>query len=299
MEKEGRQKMQVVNTVVEMREYVKRGRDRNATIGLMATMGNLHAGHASLISQSLLENDITVVSIFVNQAQFAPNEDFDSYPRTVHEDLDLCASLGAQCVFLPAADEVYGGEDYGTWVETDVGRAERNEISEGATRPTFFRGVATLVTKLLCLIQPERTYFGQKDAQQVAVIKGLVKDLWIDCQVVVCETVRESDGLALSSRNQYLTEEDRKKSGVLWQALMTGKQVFKEGVDAEVVRQAMRDKFEEEWGSEGGRVLYVSVCERLNMREIEGVIGTDGGVLGCVAAMVGKARLIDNMVLRE
>ena len=290
--------MQLVKSVAEMRKLVSELRaDRTVTIGFVPTMGNLHAGHTSLIERSAQQASFTIVSIYVNPSQFAPNEDLASYPRTLEDDLRECKNAGAHCIFIPSTEEVYP-EDYCTWVETDVGRAQCNARSEGASRPTFFRGVATMVSKLMFLMQPHKVFFGQKDAQQVAVVKRLISDLWIDCELVVCETVREPNGLAMSSRNGYLTDKERHRGSVLWQALQAGKEVFAAGVPAEHIRETIRNTIEEHWGTGVKDVLYVSVCHRYTMKEIHDEVPPSGPVLACVAAMVGKARLIDNIVLR-
>lgn len=287
--------MEVIETTSGVRTFLKR-LERCQTVGLVATMGGLHDGHAALIRRSVKECDVTVVSLFVNPAQFAPTEDLESYPRTREEDLALCSSLGVDVIFAPLREDVYSKE-FGTWVITDVGSAGANESSEGASRPTFFRGVATMVTKLLVLIRPDRTYFGQKDLQQCAVVRRLAEDMWLACEVVMVETVREKDGLAMSSRNAYLTAEERACSNALWKGLCEAKRVWEEGeCSADALRAAALRRMAEEINGRGVQfsVNYVSVCNARTMREVEAA-SKDCAI--CVAAMMGRARLIDNVLL--
>lgn len=296
--------MQVLKTAEEVRRWRKKNDGKR--IGFVATMGCLHGGHESLIRTCVEENEVSVVSIFVNPGQFAAGEDLESYPRTEEEDKRMCGCAGCDAVFLPSVEEVYG-DGFETSVETGVGRADRNAASEGAYRPTFFKGVATVLTKLFSLIRPDRTYFGEKDAQQVAVVRRLVKDLWMGCEVRVCRTVREEDGLAMSSRNRYLSPEERRVAGGLWRGLQAGKKVADErkddenGVAADVITTEVRSVVEAEWkdsrGKAIGRVMYVSVCDGGDLRAVSRVVRNAGGVLLCVAATLGHARLIDNIAL--
>lgn len=279
----------VLRSVCSLREYL-RDVASGSSLGFVATMGALHAGHIALIERSVIENEITVVSIFVNPTQFAPNEDLSTYPRDEASDLQHCRNANASAVFIPSVDEVYPA-DHDTWVITGVGNADRNDRAEGNSRPTFFRGVATVVAKLLVLIKPTKTYFGQKDAQQCAVIRRLIKDLWLNVELVVCETVREQDGLAMSSRNVYLTSEQRSRAPIIWKALCSARDLVRDGqVNAEELRSMIANLL-----SEGGVApLYIGVCKRWTMREVNKI---EGECIISVAAMVGKARLIDNVVV--
>lgn len=283
--------MKILRTVSEMRAY-RSSLPPHTTVGFVPTMGALHDGHLTLVDRSVSETSITIASIFVNPAQFAPGEDLASYPRTEADDLALCKQRGVTVVFMPERDDVYP-PDFDTWVTTGVGSADRNPRSEGKSRPTFFRGVATVLTKLFALVRPHAVYFGQKDAQQCAVVKRLVQDMWMDVRVVVCDTVREHDGLAMSSRNAYLTAEERKEAASVYSALKSGLEMVRGGcTDVEAIRAEVRRLLER-----GAiRLLYVSVCDRSTMREVASGIGEKECLL-CVAAMLGKARLIDNVVL--
>lgn len=283
--------MKVVRTVSEMRAC-RASFEQDKRIGFIATMGGLHEGHVSLVLRSVREMDITVVSIFVNPAQFAPGEDLSTYPRKEEDDLRMCEEAGASVAFVPEVSEAYP-EEFDTWVTTGVGSADRNEKSEGSSRPTFFRGVATIIAKLLWVVRPHRLYTGQKDAQQCAVMRRLLEDLWMEIELVVGETVREADGLAMSSRNAYLQKEERKEAGRVYKGLRKGVELFLGGLrDA----QRLREEVERVVSGGGLRVLYVSLCDRWTMKEVEGEAGEGEWVL-CVAAMLGRTRLIDNVVL--
>lgn len=293
--------MKVIKTIQHLRAF-RASQPETTKIGLVATMGGLHDGHASLIRQCRSQCDVCIVTIFVNPAQFAPTEDLDQYPRSESDDFALCKRLGTDMVFAPTRHEMYP-PTFATWVATDVGNAQTNECSEGASRPTFFRGVATVLTKLFIVIRAHRVYFGQKDAQQCAVVRQMVLDLNFDCQVCIGETVRENDGLAMSSRNAYLTQEERAFAPVLYGTLKYAIDAVAGGVrDAVAVRQLVTDRLRAAADQADQRgiqaeLVYVSVCERDTMREIEGEIGVDVALL-CVAMVVGKARLIDNVLLR-
>lgn len=296
--------MQIVRDTTELRTLLDE-LPAETTLGFVPTMGGLHAGHIALVDASVAECSKTLVSIFVNPAQFAPGEDLASYPRTFDADISLLESARADIIFAPPPDLVYPA-DFCTYVTTAVGDASTNAASEGASRPTFFRGVATVVAKLLVLARPQRAYFGRKDAQQCAVVRRMVADLWIGLttRVVLVDTVRERDGLAMSSRNVYLSAEERAHAAVLYRALCKGREAVEGGMrDAEGVRGVVRGVVAEWEGGEkpggvGFKLMYVSVCRADDMKEIEGRMGGDGGeVLVCIAALMGKARLIDNMVL--
>lgn len=291
--------MKVVRTVLDFRGL----RDLLApttSIGFVSTMGGLHEGHVSLIRRSAVENRFTIVSIFVNPAQFAPGEDLSAYPRTEASDLSKCNAAGADVVFAPVGDEVYPS-NFGTYVTTAVGNPACNPCSEGASRPTFFRGVATVLIKLFSLVRPHRTYFGQKDAQQCAVVRQLVRDLWLDMCLIVCPTVREADGLAMSSRNAYLTPMERQLAPVLFHALTAAQKECKEGVhNAEQLRLGVRTFLEREMENVKNvtfELIYVSICDCDTMKELEGDLKDPSRALICTTAMLGKTRLLDNVVL--
>lgn len=290
--------MQILKTAAEMRSF-RDALPASMTVGFVPTMGAFHAGHESLIVKSREESDISIVSIFVNPAQFAPGEDLATYPRTEVQDLAMCRRAETDVVFYPDAEEVYP-KSFGTFVSTACGQAEQNARAEGASRPTFFRGVATVLTKLFMLVRPNKVFFGQKDAQQCAVVRQLVRDLWMDIEVVVGETFRESNGLAMSSRNKYLTEAEQRKASVLYRGLIAAQEQVKGGErHAEALRLVARRFIEEEMKGVTDvsfELKYVSVCEQDTMLEVDGDI-EKGKCVMCVAAMLGKARLIDNVVL--
>jgi pantoate--beta-alanine ligase len=274
--------MRVLHTVAEMRA----ARAGLPDLGLVPTMGYLHEGHLSLVARARAECAAVAASIFVNPTQFGPNEDLSRYPRDLPRDLALLEARGVDLVFAPDAAEMY---PQGFATEIRVGGV--TEVLEGAVRPGHFAGVATVVAKLFNIVQPTRAYFGQKDAQQSVVIKKLVRDLNLPVQVVVAPTVREPDGLALSSRNSYLTAEQRAQAPALYRALTAAKARFDAGEgDAEALRQAMRAELT------GFTVDYVSVADAETLRELDRV---DGRALASMAVRLGATRLIDNLVLGE
>ncbi len=257
-------------------------------VGLVPTMGYLHEGHLALVRQAVAENDHVAVSIFVNPTQFGPTEDFNSYPRDPERDLQLLREAGGALVFMPPVSEMYP-PGFQTYVEvTGVSQG-----LEGARRPGHFRGVATVVAKLFNIVQPDRAYFGQKDAQQVAVIQRMVADLAMPLQIVVVPTVRAADGLALSSRNSYLTPEQRQAAPVLYRALMAAKALFDSGNKSpEALRQAMCDVLNSE---PLAQVDYVSAADASTLVELDSP--TDRPILLSMAVRIGRTRLIDNLVL--
>lgn len=284
--------MQVICTRKELIDRLELvGKKHN--VGLVMTMGCLHEGHGDLVRRSVAENELTLVSIYVNEAQFAPDEDFDRYPRRVETDVELCRQWGADVVFTPRPGEVYDTA-HDTWVNCGVGDATRNVNSEGFSRPSFFRGVATMVTKMLCLTHAHRCYFGLKDAQQCAVVRRIVVDLWLRTEVILVETRRSSDGLALSSRNEYLSPAIREQAAALSMALTSARSQWSAGLRNVV---PLRRGVESHLRAAGLTPLYISVCARWTMRETDGV--AHGAVLLCAAASVGTARLVDNVVLDE
>lgn len=256
-------------------------------VGFVPTMGSLHEGHLSLIRAARAECKSVVVSIFVNPAQFGPDEDLARYPRDLERDLRLIEPLDVDLVWTPAAEDMYP-QGYQTWVEVDA----LTRRLEGEARPGHFKGVTTVVAKLFNGVQPQKAYFGQKDAQQAAVIRGMTRDLDFPIEIIVCPTVREPDGLAMSSRNQYLQGEERQAARVLYRSLSAAQEAYDRGErDAGKLRTLMQDVL----GAEPlARVQYVSCADYTTLEELDRVTGK---TLLSMAVMLGKTRLIDNFVL--
>lgn len=258
-------------------------------VGLVPTMGYLHDGHLSLVRRARSETATVVVSIFVNPTQFGPSEDLSSYPRNLERDLEFLEREGADVVFVPPASEMYPG-GYSTWVDAE-GVAS---LLEGASRPGHFRGVATVCNKLFNIVAAERAYFGQKDAQQVAVITKMVRDLNMNLDIVVVPTVREPDGLAMSSRNAYLSPKERVAASVLYRALTSARDMRREGcLDATLVRERMADIVRSE---PLASLDYAAVVAPGSFEELEAL---DGRALAVIAVRIGATRLIDNMPLLD
>lgn len=279
--------MKVVHTIKEVRDFVKEQRAEGKSIGFVPTMGYLHEGHLSLMKRAKEENDVVVASIFVNPMQFGPNEDLDSYPRDLEHDAKLCEGVGVGLIFNPKPEEMYA-PDFTTFVDMN---GVTKELC-GKSRPIHFRGVCTVVNKLFNIVTPDRAYFGQKDAQQLAVIKRMVRDLNMDIQIVGCPIVREEDGLAKSSRNTYLSEEERKAALVLNRAIRLGEQMAKDGEkDAAKIEAAMTVEINAE---PLAKIDYVSIVDAVS---IEPVKTLQGEILGAIAVYIGKTRLIDNFMM--
>lgn len=278
--------MKILTTVKEVREYVKNAKIAGKTVGLVPTMGYLHEGHASLVKKSVEECDVTVVSIFVNPTQFAPNEDFDAYPRDLEHDVALLTECGADCVFHPEASEMYFA-DATTTIVPDV--LSKNLC--GKTRPIHFGGVCTVVGKLFNIVTPDKAFFGQKDAQQLAIIKRMVRDLNFGVEVVGCPIIREEDGLAKSSRNTYLNADERKAALCLSQAVKLGqKMVFEGEKNTKVILNAMIEHIENE---PLAKIDYVQAVD-MSMQDVEEI---KGETLFAIAVYIGKTRLIDNFIV--
>ena len=276
--------MILVKTIKEVREYTKKWKKDGKTVGFVPTMGYLHEGHASLIKKSASQNDKTVVSVFVNPTQFGQNEDLASYPRDIDHDCALCEEMGADLVFNPEPEEMYG-ENFCAYVDMDI---LPNELC-GLSRPVHFRGVQTVVTKLFNIVTPDRAYFGEKDAQQLAIIKKMVSDLNMDIEIVGCPIIREEDGLAKSSRNTYLSEKEREAALVLSRSLAIGKKLIEAGEkDAKAVIAAITDEINKEPLSE---IDYVKIVDALTMQQVKAI---DRPILCAIAVKIGKTRLIDN-----
>ncbi len=272
-------------------ELVRRERwaDPVKTWGFVPTMGALHEGHLSLVRCARAENHRVAASIYVNPTQFAPTEDLDAYPRQLERDLELLRAEGVDLVFIPSDAEMYP-PGFQTYVSVE----DITRVLEGASRPTHFRGVATVVAKLFNIVQPTRAYFGQKDAQQAMVIRQMVRDLNFNVDVVVCPIIREPDGLAMSSRNQYLHGETRTAATVLYRALMAVQSAFERGErNAEILRALMRDTIAAE---KPARLDYVSIADPVTLQELDTI---SGSALCSLAVFLGNTRLIDNIILEE
>ncbi len=278
--------MELVKTINEVKERVREWKKQGLSIGLVPTMGYLHEGHKSLIDRAVSENDRVIVSDFVNPIQFGPKEDLASYPRDIKADCALCENAGADLVFNPEPAEMYA-EDFSAFVDTDKVSKELC----GKSRPIHFRGVCTVVNKLFNISEADRAYFGQKDAQQLAVIRRMVRDLNMNIEIVGCPIVRESDGLAKSSRNTYLSPEERKAALVLSKAIFTGQEMIKGGErDGEKVLKAMRDIISAE------KLARIDYVEMVKWDTIEIHHTVDCPVLVAIAVFIGKTRLIDNFI---
>ena len=279
--------MKVVGTIKEVRELVKEWKKNGETVGFVPTMGYLHEGHGSLITKARENNDKVVVSIFVNPMQFGPTEDLDSYPRDLEKDSKFCESLGADLIFHPEPEEMYH-DDFSSYVDMSV----LTEELCGLSRPVHFRGVCTVVTKLFNIVQPDNAYFGQKDAQQLAIIKHMVQDLNMDINVVGCPIVREEDGLAKSSRNTYLSQEERKAALILSKTVKLAKELIDAGEkDADVVVAKMKENIETE---PLAKIDYVKAVNGLTMQQQKEI---KAPMLIAMAVYIGKTRLIDNVTL--
>lgn len=281
--------MKIIRSILEMSEFSRRIYRSGKTIGFVPTMGALHAGHASLIEQSVKENDITVVSIFVNPVQFSPNEDFKKYPRDLKKDAAICRKYGVDVVFCPDTKQMYP-PGYKTYVNVD----DLSECLCGKTRPLHFRGVATIVTKLFNIVYPDTAYFGQKDAQQAAVVKRLAGDLNMPVEIKVKPTVREKDGLALSSRNRYLNKRHREDALVLSQALNLAKGLVKSGLlDTPKIISAMRRIIARKKTAKIDYICVVDADTLIPDKKIK------ENSLIALAVRIGKTRLIDNIVIKQ
>jgi pantoate--beta-alanine ligase len=276
--------MKIESTVNAVRTQVKEWKKQGLTVGLVPTMGYLHEGHASLIKAARANNDKVVVSIFVNPMQFGPKEDLASYPRDLDKDSALCESLGVDIIFHPEPEEMYH-DGFSSFVDMTVLTQELC----GLSRPVHFRGVCTVVNKLFNIVQPDRAYFGQKDAQQLAVIRHMVDDLNMDIEIVGCPIVREEDGLAKSSRNTYLSSEERQAALILSKSIHLGQEMVEKGeTDTTKVVEAMKELISTE---PLAKIDYVKAVDGLTMQQISKV---QKPMLVAIAVYIGKTRLIDN-----
>lgn len=279
--------MKIIKSIDELRENLKKTKFEGKSIGLVPTMGYLHEGHASLIRKARKDNDIVVVSDFVNPIQFGPNEDLLTYPRDLEADSKICEEIGVDYIFAPEASEMY--QDRKVFVDIE----DMSDHLCGAKRPGHFRGVLTVCSKLFNITGADRAYFGQKDAQQIAIIKKLVSDLNIPIEIIPCPIVREKDGLALSSRNTYLSKEERKAALCLSKAIFAGEKLAKEGGSVEEVIGKMKEIIDSE---ELSKIDYISVVD---LKTMENASDFDGARLVAIAVYIGKTRLIDNFIYRS
>ena len=280
----------VLNSIDDIKRYIKNAKNSGKTIGFVPTMGFLHQGHLSLIEKAKEENDIVVVSIFVNPTQFGPNEDFETYPRDMEKDTMLAEEAGADVIFNPSVLEMYPDES-STWVNVE---GSITSVLCGASRPTHFRGVTTVVNILFSIVEPNKAYFGQKDAQQAAVLTKMVRDLHMNLELVICPIVRESDGLALSSRNTYLNEEERAQATILNKSLQLAVEAYLQGEKdtiklIEIIKNSITTMPLAE-------IDYVSIYAYPTLSEIKTINQT---AIAAVAVKFGKTRLIDNVIIEK
>lgn len=279
--------MKIVSTIKEVKEIVSGWKKQDLSVGFVPTMGYLHEGHGSLITKARENNDKVVVSIFVNPMQFGPSEDLASYPRDLEKDSAFCESLGADLIFHPEPSEMYT-DCFCSYVDMSV----LTEELCGLSRPVHFRGVCTVLTKLFNIVQPDRAYFGQKDAQQLAVVKHMVEDLNMNLEIIGCPIVREEDGLAKSSRNTYLSEEERKAALILSKTIFMGQKMVEEGeTDAAKLVEAMKANIQTE---PLAKIDYVKAVDGLTMQQIPEI---KSPALVAIAVYIGKTRLIDNFIV--
>ncbi|MBW8040759.1 MAG: pantoate--beta-alanine ligase [Planctomycetes bacterium] len=279
--------MEVANTIDSVRELVKAARSAGKKIGFVPTMGALHIGHISLIEAAVKKCDFVIVSIFVNPTQFGPGEDYKKYPRPLEDDLEICRNAGVDVVFAPAQEQMYPSENV-TWVNVE----KLTEPLCGRSRPGHFRGVTTVCAKLFNIVAPDVVFFGAKDAQQAIVIKRMVEDLNMPLEIVVCPTIRESDGLAVSSRNKYLTEEEKKDATLIYKSLEKCREMIEAGTtDIGTITAEMRTILSQ---SPAIEVEYVSIVDVEILQSIDHITGK---VLAVVAVRIGQTRLIDNIVV--
>lgn len=280
--------MRLVKTIKEVREIVGEWKKAGLSVGLVPTMGFLHEGHKSLIEKSVKENNKTVVSVFVNPIQFGPTEDLEAYPRDINHDMALVESAGGDLIFNPEVSEMYPGH-----FTTLINTTETTELLCGAKRPVHFGGVCTVVSKLFNIVKPNKAYFGQKDAQQLATIRRIVRDLNFDIEIVACPIVREEDGLAKSSRNTYLNKEERQAALILSRSLKLGYEALEKGErDPKKIINIITNNLLTE---PLARVDYVDIVDSINIQHLDKI---KGEVLVAIAVYIGKTRLIDNFLFK-
>ena len=276
--------MELVHKIEEVRSIVRSWKKEGLSVGLVPTMGYLHEGHQSLIKKAVEENDRVVVSIFVNPMQFGENEDLETYPRDLNKDSKLCEETGADLIFNPEAEEMYE-KGFCSYVDMN---GLTTELC-GKSRPIHFRGVMTVVTKLFNIVTPNKAYFGMKDAQQLCVIKRMVKDLNMDIDIIGCPIIREKDGLAKSSRNTYLSEEEKKAALILYKKISLGKELLISGErDVSILLDKMKENISKE------QLVKIDYVEAVDLETVEKIDKIQGKVLVAMAVYIGKTRLIDN-----
>jgi len=279
--------MEVAKTIESLRAVVRAARSGGKKIGFVPTMGALHSGHISLIETAKQQTDFVVVSIFVNPTQFGPGEDFKKYPRPFEQDLKICREQGVDVVFAPTPAEMYPGENL-TWVTVE----KLSEPLCGQFRPGHFRGVTTICTKLFNIVQPDVAFFGQKDAQQAVAIKRMVADLNMPLEIVVCPTVREPDGLAMSSRNQYLSPSQRKDAAYIYKSLQKCRQMIDQGIkDVQQITAEMQKVLSQ---VPSAKIEYVNIVDAESLEKADRIAGK---ILAAVAVKIGLTRLIDNILV--
>ena len=277
--------MELAKTIKSVRSLVNVARSKGKKISFVPTMGALHIGHISLIEAARKNTDFVVVSIFVNPTQFGHGEDFEKYPRPLDADLEICKKAGADVVFAPSAKEMYPAENL-TWVNVE----KLTESLCGSFRPGHFRGVATVCAKLFNIVAPDIAFFGQKDAQQVAVVKKMAADLNMPLEIVICPTVREKDGLAISSRNRYLTAQEKKDAALIYKSLRKCEQMVKQGIrETEPIIAQMRKIL-----SPVSAIEYISIVDAQTLETIDKIAGP---AIAAVAVKIGSTRLIDNILI--
>jgi len=277
----------LVKEIKELRSLIKSWKREGLSVGFVPTMGALHEGHESLIKKAVFEKDKVVVSVFVNPTQFGPNEDYDSYPRNIDKDLAVCLNAGANVVFNPEPSEIYFENK-----STSVSVSNLTSVLCGAKRPGHFDGVCLVVSKLLNIVTPDKAYFGEKDAQQVAVLKRMVRDLNIDVEIVACPIIREEDGLAKSSRNNYLSKDERKAALILSKSLKLAKDSLKNGErNATKLKEVIKAELSKE---PLAKIDYVEIVDSDSLENVELI---EKSVLIPIAVYIGKTRLIDNFTM--
>jgi len=279
--------MEIAKTIESVRNLVKAARSQGKKIGLVPTMGALHIGHISLIEAAVKRCEFVVVSIFVNPTQFGPGEDFEKYPRPLDADLEICKKAGVNVVFAPAQEQMYGAENL-TWINVE----KLTEQLCGQSRPVHFRGVTTVCAKLFNIVEPDIAFFGQKDGQQAIVIKRMVADLNMPLEIAICPTIREPDGLAVSSRNKYLTPEQKKDATLIYKSLQKCRQMIDAGVtDSETIIAEMRKILSQ---APSIKIEYISIVDAETLQTTDLIARQ---VLAAVAVRIGSARLIDNILV--
>ncbi|AWK52047.1 pantoate--beta-alanine ligase [Clostridium beijerinckii] len=278
----------LLKEIKELRSLIKSWKREGLSVGFVPTMGALHEGHESLIKKAVAENDKVVVSVFVNPTQFGPNEDYDSYPRNIDKDLEVCINAGATAVFNPEPSEMYFNNK-----STSVSVSNLTDVLCGAKRPGHFDGVCLVVSKLLNIVTPDKAYFGEKDAQQVAVLRRMVRDLNIDVEIVACPIIREEDGLAKSSRNTYLSKDERKAALILSKSLELAKDSLKNGErNAIKLKEVIKAELSKEPLS---KIDYIEIVDSDSLENVETI---EKNVLIPIAVYIGKIRLIDNFTFK-